>query len=286
MILHIRIIRRTGQQSPIGRDLKGASHQRRLPMASSTDVVDRASLREEMAGGDLGDDRLNPVAIGSSTSSSSAGHGVPGSVERRRRGGGTASLESARVAAAASSGDAGPLSRPGRGRDSRHDEGPGATRVRGDRASSCGPGRVGRGPASPLAWCPCCRLSGSPHPTGASARDPDGRRCRPAARARLGAARRAIHLMDREGIATSCWRPWRPTATSFVVRLHYDRRVVPDGEVPAPGRLREALPRTAVRIERGWRCRRVAAQRTPLLTRQPARRPGGHVALPVTTTAP
>ena len=59
----------------------------------------------------------------------------------------------------------------------------------------------------------------------------------------------------------------------FVVRLHYDRRVVPDGEVPAPGRLREALPRTDVRIERevALSPRRVNAQRTPLLTRQPPR---------------
>ena len=49
--------------------------------------------------------------------------------------------------------------------------------------------------------------------------------------------------------------------------------VVPDGEVPAPGRLREALTGTAERIEREVALlpRRVNAQRTPLLTRQHGR---------------
>ena len=94
-----------------------------------------------------------------------------------------------------------------------------------------------------------------------------------AARTRVGAARRAIHLMDREGDSYELLATLTTHGDRFVVRLHYDRRIVPDGEATAPGRLREVLPRTDVRIERevALSPRRVGAQRTPLLTRQPPR---------------
>ena len=94
-----------------------------------------------------------------------------------------------------------------------------------------------------------------------------------AARARVGGARRAIHLMDREGDSYELLATMATHGDRFVVRLHYDRRVVPDETATAPSRLREALPRTDVRIERevALSPRRVNAQRTPLLTRQPPR---------------
>ena len=59
----------------------------------------------------------------------------------------------------------------------------------------------------------------------------------------------------------------------FVVRLHYDRRVVPDEAATAPARLRQALPRTDVRLEREVVLSplRAGAQRTPLLTKHPPR---------------
>ena len=94
-----------------------------------------------------------------------------------------------------------------------------------------------------------------------------------AARARVGEARRAIHLMDREGDSYELLATMTTHGDRFVVRLHYDRRVVPDEDATAPFRLREALPRTAVLVERevALSPRRIGAQRTPLLTRHPAR---------------
>ena len=94
-----------------------------------------------------------------------------------------------------------------------------------------------------------------------------------AARTRVGADRRAIHLMDREGDSYELLAALVTHGDRFVVRLHYDRRVVPDGPNTASGRLREVLPRTDGLIERtvALAPRRVGAQRTPLLTRQPPR---------------
>lgn len=94
-----------------------------------------------------------------------------------------------------------------------------------------------------------------------------------AARARVGAARRAIHLMDREGDSYELLATMAAHDDRFVVRLHYDRRVVPDETATAPSRLREALSRADGLIERevALSPRRVGAQRTPLLTRQPPR---------------
>ncbi|MCZ6493185.1 MAG: IS4 family transposase, partial [Planctomycetota bacterium] len=94
-----------------------------------------------------------------------------------------------------------------------------------------------------------------------------------AARARVGEAHRAIHLMDREGDSYELLATMVTHGDRFVVRLHYDRRVVPDEAATAPARLREALPRTDVVIERevALSPRRVGAQRTPLLTRHPPR---------------
>ena len=70
------------------------------------------------------------------------------------------------------------------------------------------------------------------------------------ARTRVGAGRRAIYLMDREGDSYELLAAMATHGDRFVVRLHDDRRVAPDGEVPAAGQLREALPPTSARIER------------------------------------
>ena len=154
---------------------------------SSTDVVEtRASLREEMAGGDLGDDRLNArrdrlidVLEQSPDTGFPAACASDGDVEALYR-----FLRNPRVSLRAVlephlAATQGPLSRPGRGaRDSRHDgvfvcggAGPGGAHPPGSAATGllgpCGPGRVGRGPASPLglgvraAVCP----EGRPRPS-------------------------------------------------------------------------------------------------------------------------
>ena len=273
---------------------------------SSTGVVEmRGSLREEMAGGDLGDDRLNArrdrlIAV----LEQSPATGFPdacasdGEVEalyrflRNRRVSLDSVLEPHLVATQARCRaldevlvihDTTELSFAGE-------------RVRAG-LTALGPRRQGfwvhaalavsaeglRAPLGVLSVMPFVRKAGPARrpkpPWRERFRNPDKLSRRwpasvTAARVRVGAARRAIHLMDREGDSYELLAALATHGDRFVVRLHYDRRVVPDGEAAAPGRLSEALPRTDVRIERevALSPRRASGdRRTPLLLRQPAR---------------
>ncbi len=272
---------------------------------SSTDVVEtRASLREEMAGGDLGDDRLNArrdrlidVLEQSPDTGFPAACASDGDVEALYR-----FLRNPRVSLravlephlAATQARCRALDEVLVIHDTTECSFAGA-QVRAG-LTPLGPRRQGfwvhaalavsaeglRAPLGLVSVLPFVRKAAPgrrPKPHWRERfRDPDKLSRRwpasvTAARARLGAARRAIHLMDREGDSYELLATMATHGDRFVVRLHYDRRVVPDGEVPAPGRLREALPRTDVRIERevALSPRRVNAQRTPLLTRQPPR---------------
>lgn len=71
-----------------------------------------------------------------------------------------------------------------------------------------------------------------------------------AVRTRFGEAIRIIHLMDREGDSYELFADLIQHGDRFVVRLTHDRRVVPDGTPGAPDKLSEVLPRTASLIER------------------------------------
>ncbi len=272
---------------------------------SSTDVVDaRVSLREEMAGGDLGDARLNARR--------------DRLIDVLERSPATGFPE-----ACASDGDAEALYRflrnPRVSLRAVLEPHLAATQARcraldevlvihdttelsfaGEQVraglTALGPRRQGfwvhaalavsaeglRAPLGVLSVVPFVRKAGparrpKPH-WRARFRDPDKRSRRwpasvTAARARVGDARCAIHLMDREGDSYELLATMVTHGDRFVVRLHYDRRVVPDEAATAPARLREALPRTDVVIEREvvLSPRRVGAQRTPLLTRHPPR---------------
>lgn len=70
-----------------------------------------------------------------------------------------------------------------------------------------------------------------------------------AVRTRFGATTQAIHLMDREGDSYELFAEMIQHGDRFVVRLTHDRRLVPDGP-DAPRKLQEALPRTAHLVER------------------------------------
>lgn len=71
-----------------------------------------------------------------------------------------------------------------------------------------------------------------------------------AVRARVGAEVSAIHLMDREGDSYELFATMRQHGDRFVVRLNHDRRVVPEPNAPAADKLRAALLRTTSVCER------------------------------------
>ncbi len=272
---------------------------------SSTDIVDaRVSLREEMAGGDLGDDRLNARRDRLiDVLEQSPDTGFPD--------------------ACASDGEVEALYRFLRNRrvslDSVLEPHLLATRERcralgevlvihdttelsftGEQTRTgltvLGPRRQGfwlhaalavsadglRAPLGLLSVVPFVRKAGparrpTPH-WRERFRDPDKLSRRwPAGvalvRTRLGEAGGAIHLMDREGDSYELLAALATHGDRFVVRLHYDRRVVPDGEATASCRLRQALPRTDGLVERevALSPRRARDRRTPLLLRHPAR---------------
>ena len=68
-------------------------------------------------------------------------------------------------------------------------------------------------------------------------------------RTRFNGAIQAVHLMDREGDSYELFATLMQHSDRFVVRLTHDRRVVPR-EVGAPDKLSETLPRTAHLFER------------------------------------
>jgi len=69
-----------------------------------------------------------------------------------------------------------------------------------------------------------------------------------AVRTRVGADTRAIHLMDREGDSYELVAEMIQHGDRFVVRLNHDRRVVPERDGAAADKLSTALPRTT------WLC--------------------------------
>jgi hypothetical protein len=68
-----------------------------------------------------------------------------------------------------------------------------------------------------------------------------------AVRTRFGSATTVIHVMDRAGDSYELFAAWVSHGDRFVVRLNHDRRVVTD---EGPGLLRDAAPRHEVRDER------------------------------------
>lgn len=86
-------------------------------------------------------------------------------------------------------------------------------------------------------------------------------------RARLGPDVRAIHLMDREGDSYELFAALRQQDESFIIRIHYDRRL-DEGE-----RLQEIVPTTAWVAERTVSVARrdVRHKATPAHQRHPAR---------------
>lgn len=272
---------------------------------SSTDVVNaRASLRKEMSGGELGDDRLNARRnrlIEVLEQSPAAGFpeacASDGEVEALYR-----FLRNPRVSLAA-------VLEPHLRATGERCRALGEVLVihdttelsfAGEQAraglTALGPRRHGfrlhaalavsaeglRAPLGLLSVVPFVRESrpaGRPKPPWRERfRNPDKESRRwpngvVAVRARVGAECRAIHLMDREGDSYELFAALTRHGDRFVVRLHYDRRLVPDGETDAPGRLSEALPRTDVLVEREvvLSPRRLGDRRTPLLTQHPPR---------------
>lgn len=71
-----------------------------------------------------------------------------------------------------------------------------------------------------------------------------------AVRGRFGDEIRAIHLMDREGDSYELFAAMIQHDDRFVVRLNHDRRLMPDGDDAASEKLSDALPRTAPICER------------------------------------
>ena len=100
-----------------------------------------------------------------------------------------------------------------------------------------------------------------------------------AARTRVGAARRAIHLMDREGDSYELLATLTTHGDRFVVRLHYGSGgSCPTGRPrPPAGFVRSCRGRTCGSSAR-WRCRRAASARSGRRCSPGSRRRDGRVA--------
>jgi len=239
---------------------------------SSTDVVDaRVSLREEMAGGDLGDDRLNARRdrlIDVLERSPSTGFpdvcASDGDVEALYR-----FLRNRRVSLAT-------VLEPHLQATGARCQALGTVLVIHDTTemsftgeqvrkglTALGARRQGfwvhaalavsadglRAPLGVLSLAPFSRQppSGPKRPWRERYQDPAKESRRWAAgvaavRARVGAADRAIHVMDREGDNYERFAALTAQGDRFVVRLHYDRRLVPEGTADIPRRLSDGRP--------------------------------------------
>lgn len=93
-----------------------------------------------------------------------------------------------------------------------------------------------------------------------------------AVRMRLGAEVSPIHVMDREGDNYELFTDLIQHGDRFVVRLNYDRRLITNGAPDAPATLNAAMP-PHVLCERAVSvsARQVGRRPRPLVTRRPAR---------------
>lgn len=91
-------------------------------------------------------------------------------------------------------------------------------------------------------------------------------------RARLGAEVVPIHVMDREGDNYELFTDLIQHGDRFVVRLNYDRHLITDSATDVPATVNAAMPRDAL-CERqiSVSARQVGARPRPLVTRRPAR---------------
>lgn len=111
-----------------------------------------------------------------------------------------------------------------------------------------------------------------------------------AVRTLLGDATHAIHLMDREGDSYELFAGMLAHGDRFVVRLAYDRRVIPEGD-DGPRKLRDAVRGTPVRLTRAVELSPRGAQARPRSRAQHPARAGRSTTLhfaarPVTLRRP
>ena len=91
-------------------------------------------------------------------------------------------------------------------------------------------------------------------------------------RARLGAAVRPIHLMDREGDNYELFTDLIHHGDRFVVRLNYDRHLITDGAPDVPATVQAAMPpHTLCERQIAVSARQVGTRPRPLVRRRPAR---------------
>lgn len=92
-----------------------------------------------------------------------------------------------------------------------------------------------------------------------------------AVRRRLGAEGSPIHVMDREGDSYELFTDWIQHGDRFVVRLNYDRRLITEGATDAPATV-NAMPHNVL-CERAVSvsARQVGTRPRPLVRRRPAR---------------
>jgi hypothetical protein len=116
-----------------------------------------------------------------------------------------------------------------------------------------------RAPLGVLTVVPVVRkdrgAAGPPQPWRQRFRDPDKHSRRwldgvTAARARLGPHVRAIHVMDREGDSYEVFADLVQHRDPFVIRIHYDRRITGVGPAETAATLHGAVPQTDVLCER------------------------------------
>lgn len=246
---------------------------------SSTNVVNaRASLREEMAGGDLGDDRLNARrnhlvdvlerSPDRGFPNACAGDGDTEALYRflrNRRVSLAAIMEPHLQATSARCRALGEVLVL---HDTTEMSFPGAQTRTG--LTPLGPRRQGfwvhtalavsaeglRAPLGLIAIAPFVRpVTAGPKPTWrARFRDPrkESRRWADgvtAVRGRVGEPGRAIHVMDREGDSYELLAALTAHGDRCVIRVRYDRQVV-SAETPEPTRLSEARAQATVLVER------------------------------------
>jgi hypothetical protein len=306
MILHISAVElRKGLCSGIGRDLKDITRFLEVSVIrSSRDVVAaRGSLREEMAGADLGDRRLN--ARRDRVVDMLAQHPDVGFPAACADDGATEALyrflrnprvsldrviEPHLVATSERSRAVGEVV-------VIHDTT--ETSFSGEKArhglAKLGPRRHGflihtalavsaegvRAPLGVLALAPFVRR---PDPTRQVKphwrerfNDPDKESRRWAAgvsrvRRRLGADVSAIHVMDREGDNYELFAELIEHSDRFVIRLHYDRHLLTTGATEEPATILAARPHTVL-CERtvAVSVRQVGTRPRPLVAKRPAR---------------